>query len=1812
MPVYLPGLTFGGLGYGGSSYGYSPYGSPAFPRLTVPTTGGYGGAPYGHASYGSVDIIPPTVTGAQALDGYRVEVFFSEEMENNAAFTDPANYTFTDTFGVPLTTVLIEVGTEGPLGGYTSAIVTHSGSTLGGQYIITANGLQDLAGNFLVNGSASFFAFGDETTVLVSFPFPDTTVRLDFRNSLGQPQDLLTEVQFTPGVDDLSSYEITTTYPIAPTINSATQNPSVLSQVDLDTSLMTSAQYNLIAGPALAYDYTGTVLPDSDPNLIGSVVGTGTSVATSTNGLLLSKSLGAQYGWIFGDLTGRLIAGSSFRADFQIDAGSAVISPPVTNTTFATLTVTDGAVQVNLGLAAVAGTKVIDITSGVYSAQVPAAWDLAGATISLVRNQQGSFYSLLLNGVPLVTFAIAAATGTPTHAAGTSVVLSTSHAVTTFALLQVGVTASSTLFTSAWNFIHNNITPFTGTAVLANDRILTKRGPLVRGWGDATPATVNDVEVRLNGSPLDLAGVNPYVGEIYPAIPIPLAPPGTFTVEVDYIWFTNPAFPLVGLNTRGLTLNTWHRSVGHNNPAVSPTPASSLGVPRTGRFPMGIALGPLERPSPKQIGHRYIGFQKDYSALLNSYTTLRLNQNPHAISEGGVSASSMQEMGSFNGQSTPGEAETPWVLDGVDAGGVVGDGTYRVVDDSSGPYGIGQASIYTRDVDLSLPTAITESGRLKINEYVADGVFTGVGFGIHDGAHLLLIGLLIVDGVQHVGVLLDGEQTHLEEGWTIGPGATAEAVGQGTLILDIDLLPPGVEAGSRFRIPDGNQAGVYTITECGLEATEDGTQVEITFEPELPANTKDFGNDTFQVLFETKWDTDLISLRAQGGFPDETATQVYLGGEISGLVADLTELPPYPAQTALLLPATKEGVAFWGSISRRATSDSTWDFVQYASNPERMTQTVQGLTAFTEMNTLPQDDPNDPWYIVAGFGYAEVDSTGQQVLLKSTSGSSTIDQEYSYTRVEPFLSNKVTTDTEAKFQVESGVLGAGDATLFVRDGIREVIFKTLLYVEGTYTDPDTGSTVTGRGLVTDLPQASLSGLQDPVNAGWSKASGNTLSDPFVRGQTLEFTKTSGAAGRWVSPSLPDPVSVFYEGLISEARLSVESYTTGTAGGIGLTFGSRVKYGSVTRIVGVTLDANVVNLVDSNLTTVASFAVAWDDGLPHTYRLLIDPVADIIVLVVDDTVIGNAAFSSFTPAALAQPFAYVGGVGDGACQYTLHSTSLVPLRPRAKAGSTLGRTFGILLRDSDSDDIDSYRIPRSDSTSALNSSLSAIPVPMDWRSLAHVRLYLDPTWGVSFYRPDLPLPPWATGDFATETTDPTAAWATVEYSSLPVQKLDRGCVGFGAVDPRAITQQRWDFMRYRIRGAIDGFGIAPQGMVLNRYFTFTSGEWNIDTTPEVVTVTSRTSTLVRVADSAIYADRVFVVQVDGAVLSSSAWGFDKDTQSLILASPLPEAQYPVTVTFAPGQPVTKTYLCSQPIEGSVTLLNEGTPVVVRSRDDAATVSVGLGSKINDPEDVLDAAEGMVLNDPYRFVTFSDDENSLYASVEYCTVEDGDAVHLSTLCDGPGPGEGFAAIEIEGQFTSDSFSIEGGPGGPWSNQSPVIRGSGTHFDHTRTLFVSGGGYTDGVLQGGVALPHGTGAAVMYPNARGADWTPNTSGMGMNQDWLLSLVDVTPREDLFDLASLMGDNVPPSSADPATDPNPDGTPGTTGNGACVYQMEDTSTSPFSRLGPYGTGLSVLGIRSLLGGGGVIDGTQFILNGGAPIPVITTVTSGTIQAAN
>ena len=304
--------------------------------------------------------------------------------------------------------------------------------------------------------------------------------------------------------------------------------------------------------------------------------------------------------------------------------------------------------------------------------------------------------------------------------------------------------------------------------------------------------------------------------------------------------------------------------------------------------------------------------------------------------------------------------------------------------------------------------------------------------------------------------------------------------------------------------------------------------------------------------------------------------------------------------------------------------------------------------------------------------------------------------------------------------MESGILGAGNASYRLRDTTRQSLLTTLHYVANT----------TQRQLIPTRPNVSLSGLQSPEGAGWSANPGNNTAAPFVRGQTLELSKTSTQTAQW-SQNADFGTLVDDEGLILESRFSVQSHTSGTRG-IGIAIGGSCALASTgfRRIVYLTLGTGTVDLRDSAYAVVQSFAFAWDDGGFHAYRLLCDPVADIVVLVIDDAIVGSTPFAGFAPDATTTYLtAALELTGDGACAVTLDSMSATPLRVVARIiggiPQVIDRTFGVYLRrtptggDPSVDDINSYRIPRLDGTNALNSSLFATAVPMDWTAFCRV-------------------------------------------------------------------------------------------------------------------------------------------------------------------------------------------------------------------------------------------------------------------------------------------------------------------------------------------------------------------------------------------------------------------------------------------------------------------------------------------------------------
>lgn len=1797
MPVYPP-VPPVGIGYGEAEYAYSPYGGGAFPRQPISPSGGYGGQQYAYNSYGSLDITPPRVSSVVSLDAYRVEVYFSEELRADAALTTIGNYVFATIYGADLTTVSVVGGTAGVSGGYTSVIVTHSGSTLGGKYTLTVSNLTDIAGNSInilpaAARTGSFLSYGEAALYTVT-PIDGTTLQVAFFRQDGvTPLDMLTEAEFTPGIEETTAYGITTTYPVTMSVDAVTHpTGGDASIATLTVSAQTSASYAIEISPATAIDYDGSYLPDTATEFTGVEVGTGSSAASSLTDLVLTKSSGVVYGWAFQDTSGKLAPSSSYRVDVELNPATAVYTPALYDTDLAAVTVSDGAVQVVITLTRVAGIDTIRVDSGAYSSTFALAWSTGAFTLSLLRNQKVDNYSLLIDGVPLVSEATASFTGVPSISPGAQVSLASTFSVAGFTVGPIKITSSQTVFTAAWNFLHAISGSFTGSALLANDRLLTQRGPLVKGWGDGTPATKNDVEVRVNGTAVEIDSVNPYTGTIFPTIPIPLTTPGTVTVEVDYVWFPTPKFEMVGLNTPGLILNKWNLPRGHTYGALSPYPSTATGAIDTARFPMGIVLGPQERILPVEIGHRYMGFEQDYTAAINSPTTLLLNQDPHRTSIPGLESSCSEASAAFDGNSTPTSADLPWSLDGTDTGGVVGDGTYQVIDASSGSYADGTAAVYYREEEFTCDATTRLTARLLVDEYVLDGVFTGVGFGFHDNFRLYLAGLLEVNSLKHVGILTDASAPYLEESWEIGPAATATITSTNTFTIDSGMLPAVAEPGSSIQILTGNQAGTYVIAECGIDDYDGTATIVIT--GTFPADIGLEGNDTATVVFEVDWTSETTTLRllAEASEEDtERSAALYVGGSLTeqAVLLSGTEVSALPADTALLIPTGDEGRVMWGSFSREATNTTNWSLYRYSILPNSLTDSVRGIVVAAEMSDLPEDDDNHEWFFTNRFGYSEIDSSADTLLLKSTSADPNgfLDLTFGYARLEPSLTNKVFADVDGHFKVESGILGAGDASILVRDSIREVNLTTLLYREGG------GSPY--RRLI-EMPAVSLSGLLSPVDAGWVAESGNTLTNPTVRGQEFTLTKSSGEAGFWATDLTLNADAA--GGRVIEARLAVTSYSPSSGLG-GPSWGAHVGAGSYYD-VRVSLGGTTpeVRFTDSTGTVHGAFPFDFTDGDFHTYRVLADPTAGTAVLVVDDAVQGSVALAAFA-LAVDDTKARVGAQGSVGSSVSVWDSFHVHALPLASAKRTLG-----VYVDGDIDDIDSYAIPRTDSLDVLNSDSTATVEEMDWTSLIKVRVHLDQTWGVSIYRPDIAPPPWFTGDFTTQITDPTAAWINVEYVHLPTHSDSVGRVSFGSLDPRSITQQRWKELRYRLYNTPDEDYIQPQGMVLNRYNVIHSGEFLYDTTPEVVTITSLTSTLVSIRSAHMNADRVFNVVVDGSVLSSSAWSFDEETQLLTLSTALPLAEYPVTVTFAPAKPVTDTYLCNQPFEGSVTRLNEGTPPYPKSQVATVTREEVFGSKINDPSDTLGDID-FILNDPYRTVAFSEEEGIYYEDLSFCEVDnDGTYGDLSFACDGPAPEHGLIEIGLSGSAYWDSFSVVGGPGGTFGAASPVISGTAALFNQSSILHASGGSYVDGTL--------GPGTAVLYPNWPGE--SPNggaaASRMGMNQQTKIELVVTTPYAETVDIPTMIDDNTPPSSPDPTLDPNPNGVPGAQGHGAVAVRLIEYGTMGVSRLGPWG-GLEALSIDSLLAGGEQLSGDEFTLNGGALLPD-PTITDSQIEAAN
>lgn len=1165
---------------------------------------------------------------------------------------------------------------------------------------------------------------------------------------------------------------------------------------------------------------------------------------------------------------------------------------------------------------------------------------------------------------------------------------------------------------------------FYGDGVATFTTLLTALGPLVKGWGDATPASTADVVVLYDGTQQTVSAVNPYTGEITLAAPVISFAPGAHMVTVSYQWFSVPVTGMAGLNTKGLTLNKWSLRGGRNT--TSPTYTGYGGGFAGTRFPMGVTLGRFARRAPiLQIAHRFIGFEKGYTAGLNSPTTMLLNQSPGRVSVPYATADVTPQNFRYEGNAFPTD---PWVSVGGVQGFVNGE-FYTLVDNVPT-----EVAYWKRDFPLPTSTNVVMAARIQVTGYVPDGVFTGVGFGFHNNQRLFFVGALTVTNpvtataLRHVGVLLRPGKLSELTSWTVGPNAFGQVLKPetgatlGTVTVPTASIPTLLSAGDKFQVLEGTQTGVYTITDLYQSSTGN---TFLVVSPMFPADPELFGNRDVTMYFDTGWDDGLCTWRLYANTRSQSVSLVF-GGKSGSTTTVESGTVASPAYLGPDILPEGYGRALWGSIDRLATNTTVWDFVRCASTPDGAYTFSRGTVVDTTMSADPEDGD---WYLETPFGDSH--TTAGTLTLTSTPADAGLGTSYGYGYTDPFLNGRRVAAFDAKFSVERDTAGVGGATLALRDTHREARLATILY-------RDDG--VLGK-VVQKLDTVSLVGSIPYYQQGWDGTVGGSA---YPNGPEMFLT---GDGTSWDMTRVLTPYYSPCVGRFLEFRLAVTDYTLGGTGRTGLLFAADFS------TVAAYLEFRGGSLVMSNAPgggAIVIVTIPWDDGVERTYRLEYSVGGATISLYVDNVLQAVTAVAAYNPSTLTGSVEILADATSG-------GTFRVALRGLCYGGTEetitgLHRTIG-LFKGGDEGELDNWALVRTDGLNVPNSNPSSVITEMDWRSQCWVRVFLDPTFGASFIRPDLAPPPGYTGNFATQSMDPTAGWVVIEYPRLPRTTPEEkfGSVAFGALNPSGSVRSVWDDVRYRVFTNTSVDYTAPQGMVLNRWNVVNSGEFLKDTTPQEVVVSSVTTNRVSLRPCHIFADRVFAVRVGGATLPTNLWRFNRDSQEITLVVGLPSSGYPVNVVFAPGKTITTTYLQTQPIEESQTLLNEGTPPIQMSQTGTFTVSTVSGDGGLTPAfpPAVPADPNYFLRDQYVVRSFENTE--LYEKLEFFQLGNSGATgRIASYQDGPGLGEGVRDLGLTGDVLRDSYA---GMGAAQRGRGPGV--------YPLSLMASGGTFNGGEL-------------------------------------------------------------------------------------------------------------------------------------------------------
>lgn len=1330
----------------------------------------------------------------------------------------------------------------------TRARLYHNVATTGGLYEITILGSITSQSNGLpINPYAKQFLTKGKSTSFSVDAIDGYTLRLLFDDAIEPSLEVL----------NLNNYEITTSYFIPISLDKSEQVSA--NEIKLSVSSMAVEPYDILVNPADAILYESTVLP----SVIGSIEnGTGVSSIVGGNRLNISKSIGDVYGWEFNDSSGRVTNQANYRLDCDFDFSSSIITPDIFGIVWS-LVVSDGTTQITVNFL---NDDRIQIESGANSKSLDMSWKQNNHKISLLRNQRIDSYVLLLDENPIVNLPISFGIEFSSIPEGFSIDFAAIFDLTNARFGNISLTASETIFTSSLNFLHSLGNSFIGLLSGFKDTLYTEHGPLVKSWGDATPATINDVEVRINGVPVPLLLVNPYIGQIRLLNPIPS---GVYNVEVDYFWMKNPFMAFSGLNTEGLVLNQW----GFNSP----------------RFPLKSSLHYARRDQPKKKEFRYMALEARQTASLNRPQSLLLNQNPKTERNKPLEYRFIERGDFYPAEEDPFKQ---WFQEGMDNGNVE-NGFWKM-----NPQG---EVTYSRDLIVDSRSTYRMNVRFPQG---SDSCF----FGFHNGLRKTYCKFSLVNGLRHI--LVEREDGNFE----VGGGLSCELVSQNQFLVEKNRF---LEIGTKFQILDGSQIGVYTIG--SIEETEDGENFLIAILESFPFDVDLWGNKFVIGYPEISFDQTFI-LEA-----DFQQNLLYVESE-EGLLFNGFSI----SSLARVEETIKNGRVFWGS-----SQESTWDFIDYTVSPAIDKEVGFNSIASTEMDSLPYEDENSPWKYEQKTGIETLQGGELRV-------SKFLEKGHAYKRREFLFLDKAEFDLDSSLKVFDFV--GSHNVVNVRTPNKEITLATLLYRENT---PQ-------RELL-DVPFTSADiGIWDSYgNLNSSTEKKTVQENGKVGGFRSEIDLSE------ISFADPDYNRVLL------AQLEIQEIPSAIETGVFLEFETAEKKLAITFENDSPRRILLGEMVsETSFNPIQSYVFDWS-GL-HTYRIVCS--SNIVSLFVDEVLqaptLGSGSFS-------------IGGANKSVRfgHYTTTTNAIVNwnfVHYQVETPSFAKKTFGVFL-GGDQKQIDNWEIPRTDSLFVPNSDLSAVVQEMDWEQFCNFRLHYDKNWGVTFYRPDLPNPPYFNTQFSSEITNPSQGWINVEMQKIPdyfegLETQATGLVRFGSLTKQPIDIF-WDYLRYRIYRRTRQENLSSRFMILNKasqvVHPFTDREY------EVFTIDVKNPLEISLRDFDLYAKTIVVIADGQNYLTPNVnFTFNFSEQKIKFPQNNPLQNPTVTITFKTGKKHTKTTILKQDTD---LCLFDGNPIFEMAETQKVNISTISGSILTDERGFPELPADFIDNTPYSYKQYDVEEN-----------------------------------------------------------------------------------------------------------------------------------------------------------------------------------------------------------------------------------------------